>query len=178
MRDNFDHCLKAVLKHEGGYVDHQRDPGGATNLGCTKKVWEEWVGHEVSKDDIRALTVSDVAPLYRKRYWDAVRGDDLPSGVDMAVFDCAINSGTGRAAKIAQKISGVAQDGAIGPASLAAICKIVDDTGGPFFIDQFCDARIAFLQALPTFETFGKGWMRRVNEVNKEAVDLSRSGDA
>jgi lysozyme family protein len=177
MRDNFDHCLQAVLKHEGGYVDHPRDPGGATNLGCTKKVWEEWVGHEVPKDDIRALTVSDVAPLYRKRYWDAVRGDDLPSGVDMAVFDCAINSGTGRAAKIAQKISGVAQDGAIGPASLAAIVGFCDRDGARHFIEEYNDARLQFLQALPAFETFGKGWSKRVNKVNIASLDLARLGD-
>lgn len=178
MQKNFDQCLAAVLKHEGGYVDHPKDPGGATNLGCTKKVWEEWVGHEVTKDDIRNLKPEDVAPLYKKRYWDAIKGDDLPSGVDMSMFDCAINSGTGRAAKIAQKICGVAQDGAIGPASLAAIKAHVDRDGARFFIEEYNHARLEFLQALQTFDTFGKGWSRRVNEVNIASVDLARLGDA
>jgi lysozyme family protein len=178
MRDNFDYCLKAVLKHEGGYVDDRRDTGGATNLGCTKKVWEEWVGHEVTKDDIRALTVADVSPLYKKRYWDVVKGDELPSGVDYVMFDCAINSGTGRAAKIAQKICGVAQDGAIGPASLAAIRDYVAHEGATEFVHDYCDARLQFLQALPTFEHFGKGWSKRVNEVNIGALDLVRLGDS
>ena len=67
MIENFEESLTHVLKHEGGYVDHPKDPGGATNLGCTKKVWEEWVGHEVTKDEIKALTVADVAPLYKKK---------------------------------------------------------------------------------------------------------------
>lgn len=178
MQENFDFCLKEVLKHEGGYVDHPKDPGGATNLGCTKKVWEEWIGHEVTKDDIRALTVSDVAPLYKKKYWDVVRGDELPSGVDSSVFDCAINSGTGRAAKIAQKICGVAQDGAIGPTSLAAIKRICEEEGVRYFIEEYNDARLRFLQALPTFEHFGKGWSKRVSDVNITALDLARRGDA
>lgn len=178
MRENFDHCLAAVLKHEGGYVDDKRDPGGATNLGCTKKVWEEWVGHEVTKEDIRALTVADVSPLYKKKYWDVVKGDELPSGVDYVMFDCAINSGTGRAAKIAQKICGVAQDGAIGPASLASIKRICESEGVRYFIEEYNDARLRFLQALPTFEHFGKGWSRRVNEVNIGALDLARLGDS
>ena len=86
MKDNFEESLAHVLKSEGGYVDHPKDPGGATNLGTTKKVWEEWVGHEVTKDDIKALTVADVAPLYKARYWDKCRCDDLPHGVDFAVF--------------------------------------------------------------------------------------------
>jgi len=135
MKQNFEECLAHVLKHEGGYVDHPKDPGGATNLGCTKKVWEEWVGHEVTKDDIKALTVSDVAPLYKARYWDKCRCDDLPHGVDFAVFDIAINSGPSRAAKFLQ-----------------AACNVVA-------------ARLAFLQGLPTWSTFGKGWGRRVAEV-------------
>jgi len=132
----------------------------------------------VTKDDIRALTIADVAPLYKKRYWDVVRGDDLPSGVDSSVFDCAINSGTGRAAKIAQKICGVAQDGAIGPASLAAIKRICEEEGVRYFIEEYNDARLRFLQALPTFEHFGKGWSKRVSEVNIASLDLARRGDS
>ena len=178
MRNNFDHCLAAVLKHEGGYVDNPKDPGGATNLGCTKKVWEEWVGREATKDDIRALKVTDVAPLYKQKYWDLIKGDDLPSGADYVMFDCAINSGTGRSAKIAQKLCGATPDGAIGPASLAAIVGFCDRDGARHFIEEYSDARLRFLQALPTFEHFGKGWSRRVSEVNIAALDLARLGDS
>lgn len=169
MKDNFEESLAHVLKHEGGYVDHPKDPGGATNLGCTKKVWEEWVGHEVTKDDIKALTIADVSPLYKERYWDKCRGDDLPRGVDFAVFDLAINSGVGRASKLLQRSVGVAADGAIGPATLAAVA----DANPRELATKICELRLAFLQALPTWETFGKGWGRRVKETEKTAFNMA-----
>jgi lysozyme family protein len=169
MNDNFEESLAPVLKHEGGYVDHPKDPGGATNLGCTKKVWEEWVGHEVTKDDIKALTIADVSPLYKARYWDKCRGDDLPRGVDFAVFDLAINSGVGRASKLLQRAVGVAADGAIGPATLAAVA----DANPRELATKICELRLAFLQALPTWETFGKGWGRRVKETEKIAFNMA-----
>jgi len=156
MKDNFEECLAHVLKHEGGYVDHPKDPGGATNLGATKKVWEEWVGHEVTKDDIRALTVADVAPLYKKKYWDKCRCDDLPHGVDFAVFDLAINSGTGRASKFLQT------------ACLAAVAKMNPRE----LATKICERRLEFLQALPTWGTFGKGWGRRVAETEEIAFKM------
>jgi len=169
MKDNFEESLAHVLKHEGGYVDHPKDPGGATNLGCTKKVWEEWVGHEVTKDDIKALTIADVSPLYKQRYWDKCRGDDLPRGVDFAVFDLAINSGVGRASKLLQRAVGVAADGAIGPATLAAVAN----ANPRELATKICELRLAFLQALPTWETFGKGWGRRVKETEKTAFNMA-----
>ena len=169
MNDNFEESLAHVLKHEGGYVDHPKDPGGATNLGCTKKVWEEWVGHEVTKDDIKALTIADVSPLYKARYWDKCRCDDLPRGVDFAVFDFAINSGVGRASKLLQRAVGVAADGAIGPATLAAVA----DANPRELATKICELRLAFLQVLPTWETFGKGWGRRVKETEKTAFNMA-----
>lgn len=178
MKDNFDYCLGLILKHEGGFVNHPKDPGGMTNLGVTKKVWEEYVGKPVDEATMRSLKQSDVGPLYKKSYWDKIHADELPSGVDYAMFDCAINSGTGRSAKFAQKICNVTPDGAIGPASLAAINRVVEEEGARYFIEEFNDARLRFLQALPTFETFGKGWSKRVSEVNIAAIDLARSGDS
>ena len=117
MKDNFDECLKMLLHHEGGYVNHPKDPGGETNLGVTKRVYEKWGGTKDMKD----LTVEDVAPIYKKNYWNRCKCDDLESGVDWVVFDWAVNSGTGRAAKAIQKICGASQDGAIGPKTLALI---------------------------------------------------------
>lgn len=169
MIENFEESLTHVLKHEGGYVDHPKDPGGATNLGCTKKVWEEWVGHEVTKDEIKALTVADVAPLYKKKYWDKCKCDDLASGVDFAVFDLAINSGPARASKFLQNACGVTADGVIGPATLIAAAKINPSE----LATKICEARLAFLQALPTWETFGKGWGRRVAEVKTHSIDMA-----
>lgn len=170
MKDNFEESLAHVLKHEGGYVDHPKDPGGATNLGCTKKVWEEWVGQEVTKDDIKALTVADVAPLYKSRYWDKVKGDEIPRGADFCLFDLAINSGTGRAAKFLQSVVGANPDGAIGPATM----KLVAEADPKELIVAICQKRLAFLQALPTWDTFGKGWGRRVKETEETALKMAQ----
>ena len=169
MKENFDTALKALLKHEGGYVNHPSDPGGMTNLGVTKRVWEEWVGHEVDEKQMRALTPELVAPLYKKKYWDKVCGDELPTGVDLAVFDLAVNSGPGRAAKMLQKVLGVAQDGAIGPQTLAKALNIDSSK----LVADYNAERLAFLMALPTWGTFGKGWGRRVAEVTEQATHMT-----
>jgi lysozyme family protein len=168
MQSNFDTCLKKLLIHEGNFVNHPSDPGGITNLGVTAKVWEEWVGHPVDEKVMRALTPTDVGPLYKRKYWDKVQGDELPSGVDYVVFDAAINSGPGRAAKWLQACVGVEPDGGIGPATLAA----VKSQNPKELIENLCDKRLNFLQSLSTFATFGKGWERRVNEVKAEALRM------
>jgi lysozyme family protein len=169
MQSNFEACLAEVLKHEGGYVDHPADPGGATNRGVTKKAWEEYVGHEVTKDDIKALTVEDVTPFYRKRYWDACKCDNLHGGVDYVVFDVAVNSGPGRAAKFLQEAVGVTADGSIGPRTLAA----ANDFGPNLIINKMCDRRESFYRSLPTFPTFGKGWLSRCEDVRKKALGMA-----
>jgi len=169
MTENFPAALNALLKHEGGYVNHPSDPGGMTNLGVTKRVWEEWVGHEVDEKQMRALTPALVAPLYKKKYWDKVCGDELPTGLDLAVFDLAVNSGPGRAAKMLQKVLGVPQDGAIGPQTLL---KAVNVDSSKLVADYNAE-RLAFLMALPTWDTFGKGWGRRVAEVTEQATHMT-----
>lgn len=169
MKDNFDTCIEHVLKHEGGFVNHPKDPGGATNRGVTKKVWEEWVGKPVSIEDMKALTVEDVKPLYKAQYWDRVRGDDLPAGVDYVCLDAAINSGVVRSGKFLQASLGLTTDGIIGPATIAA----VNNSNPRALITDLCDRRMAFLQALPTWTTFGRGWERRVKDVEKIAFDMA-----
>lgn len=168
MRENFETALEAVLHHEGGFVNHPADPGGMTNLGCTKKVWEEWVGHPVDERTMRALTPADVAPLYKAKYWDKVRGDDLPAGVDYVVFDAAINSGPGRAAKWLQEVLDVVVDGAIGPGTLRAVAA--QDPAA--LVEKYQARRLDFLQSLSTWATFGKGWGRRVAEVKTAAETM------
>ena len=165
---NFDAALQHVLKSEGGFVNHPADPGGMTNLGVTARTWEDWVGHKPSEKEMRELTPEKVAPLYKRKYWDAIKGDALPSGVDYCVFDCAVNSGPGRAAKFLQEIAGVKPDGGIGPVTLAAV-KAMDPIE---LISKYADKRLQFWQSLSTFETFGKGWTRRGNEVKDEALKM------
>lgn len=169
MKENFQKALDAVLHHEGGFVNHPKDPGGMTNLGCTKRVWEEWVGHPVDEKAMRALTPEDVAPLYKKKYWDAVRGDELPDGVDYIVFDTAINSGPGRAIKFLQGCVGTDMDGALGPKTMAAV-RAADPKQ---LVEDYAKRRLSFLQDLPTWGTFGKGWSRRVAEVENTASTMT-----
>lgn len=149
-------------------MNNPKDPGGRTNLGVTQKVWEEWVGHAVDEAAMRALTPQDVAPLYKKNYWDKIKGDSLPAGVDYACFDLAVNSGVGRAAKLLQQAVGVSADGAIGPATLDAVAS----QNPRDVATEVCDLRLKFLQSLPTFATFGKGWSRRVAEVEETAFKM------
>ena len=169
MKENFDSALAAILHHEGGFVNHPKDPGGMTNLGVTKRVWEEWVGHEVDEKAMRALTPEIVGPMYKAKYWDKVRGDDLPAGVDYAVFDAAINSGPGRAAKWLQTTVGAVPDGAIGNGTLAKVAAMEPAE----IVEKYQATRLAFMQSLPTWDTFGKGWGRHVAEVGSAAQQMA-----
>jgi lysozyme family protein len=166
--DNFERCLAFVLDHEGGFVDHPADPGGATNLGCTKATWERWVDRPCTVDEIRALTPADVAPLYREKYWNRAGANDLPTGIDYCVFDTAIHSGPGRAVKFLQEVLGAAVDGVIGPRTLA----FCDEADPRQVIDSYCATRLKFLEELPTWKTFGRGWSRRVTDVRRQALLL------
>jgi len=169
MKENWDNCFAMVLKHEGGFVNHPKDPGGMTNLGVTKAAWEAWLVRTATESDMRALTPEKVKPFYKAMYWDKIKGDDLPSGVDYAAYDLAVNSGTGRAAKYLQRIADVAEDGVIGPRSLEAIKKCdAEDT-----VSKICDMRMDFLKGLNTFDTFGKGWTIRVNDVKAKASSMA-----
>lgn len=178
MKATFEKALEAVLKHEGGFVNHPRDPGGITNLGVTKRVWEEWLGRPVTEQEMRDLTPEAVTPLYKARYWDAVRGGALPPGVAYAIFDCAVNSGPRRAILFAQKVASVTQDGAIGPKTLAAIKAFCDERGAAAFIEEYSEEREAFLRRLPTFDAFGRGWTRRVEDVEMYAARMVEKGTA
>jgi len=167
--ESWERALKQVLSHEGGYVDHPKDPGGATNLGVTKKVYEDFVGRDVSKEEMKTLTVEDVKELYRTNYWNLVRGNDLPVGVDYAVFDYAVNSGGGRAARHLQEVVETTVDGGIGPMTIAAVDAFVEEHGALELVDRLLTKRMNFLKSLSHFETFGKGWTRRVNQVWRDA---------
>lgn len=168
---NFDRALALVLKHEGGYVDHPRDPGGATNLGVTIGTLSDWMGRPATKADVRALTKTSVGPIYRKNYWARVRADELPTGVDYCVFDFAVNSGPKRAAMALQRAIGVADDGVIGSVTLANVANKPADQ----IIDRICADRMTFLRRLSTWKDFGKGWTARVDGVLREATNMSRT---
>ncbi len=168
MRENFDKCLEMILHHEGGYVNHPRDPGGETNLGVTKRVYKEWGGLK----DMVDLTVEDVAPIYENNYWKRAKCDHLPSGLDLAVFDWAVNSGVGRAAKKLQTMIGTEADGGIGPNTLRTLEEYIQHHGIEETINNYKAIRQKFYESLSTFDTFGKGWTRRNEETKEKALEM------
>jgi len=165
MSNKFSEALEVILHHEGGYVNHPKDPGGETNLGVTKRVYEDFGGEKEMKE----LVKEDVEPIYKKNYWDRVKGDDLPEGLDLCIFDFAVNAGPGRAAKFIQRLVNTTVDGGIGPNTIKCINDHVEKYGVSTTIDQYQSARHNYYQGLSTFETFGRGWTRRVDEVTEKA---------
>lgn len=166
-KGNLARCLEHLWPFEGGYVDHPKDPGGATNMGITFAVLRAWRGKPITKADVKNLTKAEAARIYESRYWKPLNGDNLRIGDDLAVFDFGVNSGVSRSAKYSQAIAGVAQDGRIGPITLAAIARIPSRD----FIKRLCARRLSFVQSLAIWNTFGKGWSRRI--AHMEATALS-----
>ena len=162
----FEQCLKTVLKSEGGLVNHPKDPGGLTNLGVTRKTWEAWKGRGVTEAEMSGLTPADVAPLYLQRYWNASSANKLPVGLDLLVFDHAVNAGPGRAVRMLQTVLGVAPDGIFG-------CQSMDALKGRSVMDllhTYSAYRESYYRSLPTFGVFGRGWLRRVKDTLQEAM--------
>ena len=146
--------------------NHQTDGRqGSTMLGCTQANWEAYIGHQVTQDDMKKLTKDDVKPLYKKNYWDAVSGDLLPTGLDYAAFDFAINAGPSASRKMIQRALGVTADGVFGPMTMAAIEK----ADAKELIHKFSDAKTAFYKSLNNFNVYGTGWLRRVADVQTVA---------
>ncbi len=166
--DNFEASLKFTLQFEGGFVNNPKDPGGATNLGVTIHTLSQVLGHNATVAEVRALTPKTVAPIYRQRYWNAVRGDDLPLGVDLAVFDFGVHSGPIRGAKGLQRILGLEEDGKVGDVTLKAVRKVDPKT----VIETLCAERLHFLEGLTVFKTFGKGLKSRVQKCQAAAQSM------
>lgn len=159
MKANFKKCLKPTLIWEGGYVNHPKDPGGPTNKGVTQRVYDAYRKNiDKPVQSVKNITNAEVEAIYKTQYWDAVKGDNLPAGVDLAVFDYAVNSGATRAAKALQKVMGVKQDGQVGQLTLTRAAEIQDDV----LAIAICEERYRFVKSLRTWSTFGKGWKRRI----------------
>jgi len=169
MERNFDKSMTEAYKHEGGYVDHPSDPGGATNMGITIGTLSAARGYRVTKRDVRNLTRAEASGIYRRNYWDRVRGDDLPAGLDYVTFDAAINSGPARGAKWTQRALGVAADGKIGNLTIKAARAAQPIPA----VKAACAERLRFLRSLRNWKTFGRGWGRRVAEVEVKAVVMA-----
>lgn len=172
MKTNYAKCLQVVLTFEGGYVNHPKDPGGATNFGVTQKVYDSYrKRNKKQPQSVRHIDKTEVQAIYKEQYWDAVKGDKLPVGIDLAIFDYAVNSGVSRAVRAVQKVlsmpallpppGGVKQDGQLGFNTLASI-DAAYASDEEKFITLYCEDRWQFVNKLSTFSTFGKGWKRRI----------------
>jgi lysozyme family protein len=166
---NFLRMLALVFRSEGGYVDHPADPGGATNHGITLATLSACRGRRCTKDDVRQLTAEEAGDIYRSRYWDKTRCDDLPAGIDYAVFDAAVHSGPGPAVRMLQNALGVEPDGIVGPLTVAAARRSDPRT----VIAAICDERLSMMRRLPGWAVFGRGWSRRVAEVRATATAMA-----
>ncbi len=170
---NFDAALARVLRHEGGFSNHPSDPGGATNFGVTIATYARFKGRAVTVAEMRAMPLADAKAIYKANYWNALRCDELPAGLDFAVFDYGVNSGTGRAAKVLQRLLGLTANGVITDAVIAR----VREENPSRVISRLCDERLAFLKSLKTWPVFGAGWGRRVTEVRRDALLMATSAD-
>ena len=171
MQGNFKECLDLVLKSEGGYVNNPADPGGMTNLGVTKRVWQEYTGHEADEKEMRSLTPEKVAPLYEQKYWRPCYGEVLPRGLDFVVFSMGVNSGPGRSVKLLQSAIGCVPDGVIGPRTR----ELISDSNSATLIAKFSEARREYYKSLnkPVFE---KGWLNRVDHEEAQALNMAKNG--
>jgi lysozyme family protein len=173
-RSTYDQALVRLLAHEGGYTNHPSDPGGPTNFGITIGDYRRYVNADATAADIRTMRVDQAKAIYRARYWATMRCDELPAGLDYATFDYGVNSGTGRAAKVLQRLVGLPADGRMSDAVIAAVQK--QNTGD--LIVRLCDERLAFLKRLKTWPVFGTGWGRRVADVRAAALTMAAQAKA
>lgn len=174
---NYPSAFAAMIKHEGAkYTDLKADRGGATKFGVTQATLSTWLKRQASKDEVKALTLDAVKPIYKAMYANAVRFDDLPPGLDYLAFDWAVNSGPAKAAKALQEALGVEADGFIGPKTIAAAKKAVaaDPIG---IVTRYADMRRTFFEAIikarPSQAVFKKGWFARAAQAKKLALELA-----
>jgi lysozyme family protein len=167
MKQNFEKALTTILAYEGGYSDHPRDPGGPTNEGITQRVYDGYRRRRgLNVVSVRDITDADVRAIYRPQYWDAIKGDELPAGLDLVMFDSAVNSGPGQATKWLQralkdaKLYRGAIDGDLGEGTLGAVASHPDIDA---LIADVLARRLGMLQHLSTWDAFGAGWERRVH---------------
>ncbi len=167
---NWPHCLQIILGFEGGFVNNPRDPGGATNKGVTQATLSNYLHRQATEDDVRNISDATVEAIYRDEYWDRVQGDALPDGVDLIVFDEAVNQGPGTASKTLQRAVGATADGIIGPATLAAVAAFP----APTLVADISDARERAYRQDAGFDEFGDGWISRLDHCTQLALGMTR----
>ncbi|MGJ8526892.1 glycoside hydrolase family 108 protein, partial [Maritalea sp.] len=161
----FQSALSHILRYEGGYVDHPRDPGGATKFGITRKTLARFrkvsPWWKLPKMAVRQMGRVEAAQIYFKYYWSRIRADELPEALAFTMFDYAVNSGPQRAISELQKIVKTEVDGVIGPKTTSAIEKYCERSSLKALLSQYIENRHSFLRKLKTYPVFGTGWRNR-----------------
>ena len=147
----FDQAFDKLINHEGGYIFNPHDPGGETKFGISKRSYPHL--------DIHSLTLADAKTIYRRDFWDRAQCDKLHPDLAFDLFDGAVNSGIGQAIRWLQRAVGVADDGVVGPLTLASINRENDTSA---IRARYSGHRLDFMTRLSTWDVFGKGWARRI----------------
>ena len=168
MDNNFQKSFELVMKSEGGYVNNPKDPGGETMMGVTKNAWSTWLKRPIEDGEMAKLQYSDVKPFYEALYWNKAYCPQLPTGLDYMAFDAAVNMGVGQSIRLLQKSLGCVSDGIIGQNTMTAIHNA--DTNN--LIDKYSAQKEQFYRSLALFNTFGKGWLARVEQVKQNAKEM------
>lgn len=169
--ETYEAALARLLAHEGGYVNHPRDPGGPTNFGITIFDYRRYVKATATALDVKNMKIADAKAIYRAKYWDSQLCDKLEPGVDYAIFDYGVNSGIGRSGRVLRRIIGLSdKTSTINLPAAAASCR----RDAAWLVDAICDERLGFLKGLSTWRTFGRGWARRVDEVRTFSLAIAR----
>ena len=173
MLSNFDYAFSLVLQSEGGYANDPVDRGGETNLGVTRSSWSFYLCRPIEDGEMMALTREIVKPFYKKMYWDKLHCDDLPSGVDYAAFEFAVNAGNSAAAKLIQRSVGAPADGVMGTTTLLCLKGIAPDV----LLNSFTEKKEAFYRGLaehnPSQAKFLTGWLNRTARVQVKAAAMT-----
>ena len=172
MQNNFAKAYRKTIAAEGGFSQHPLDPGGATMKGVTLKTYSAHLGRQATVEELKAIPEKHLLAIYGQGYWDKCRCDDLPSGLDVCVFDWAVNSGPRRAVRALQELAGVTPDGDVGPKTLAAVASWWGYYGPKTCIAMYQNERMEYLEDLPTFKVFGNGWTKRVIDMEQFAQTL------
>lgn len=172
---SYDEALRRLLVHEGGYSNHPSDPGGPTNFGITLGDYRKHLKPDATAADVRTMKLVDAKAIYRSKYWDALRCDQLPAGVDYAVFDYGVNSGIGRSGKVLRRVLDLADDSHVVTTAVIAAAHKCEPRD---LVLRICAERLRFLKALRTWPVFGNGWARRVEEVKSAALRMTSTGGA
>lgn len=174
MKQNFDKALQLTLDWEAGWSNDPRDSGGATMRGVTIATYSHYLKREATQQELRNITNEEVRDIYKTLYWNKVRADDLPSGIDYALFDASVNMGVTQAVILMQLSVGATPDGVIGEKTIAAInSKDPNET-----LNRFTSIKESFYKSLKNFSVYGKGWLRRVKGVKEKATELAGTSDA